>query len=204
MKRKVKGHESSTLARGLDGPAFRELARAVFHQRRLTEGAIRAEQFERILEAARWTPSVANRQPWLLASASGNAGRDLLELLSCTPGGFSDFFAPTSGGGVTGDLHAAGAVVAVQGQRTCPFWRESCLLATYQLMLAAVAEGLAARTLMPASPNALAKVLRVPEEYTIFSVVLVARAGEAQADTRQLKPVGVISIKLPPPENPPV
>jgi len=169
------------------GSSFHELARAVYHLRGLSTGKVQAAQLDRILECARLTPSLANRQPWLLGAANGDAARELAERLAQEPDAFEDFFSAKPGDHIVRDLHAAGAVVAVLGQRNEPFWREGCLLVTHQLLLAAAAEGLAARAIFPRSPNALAKRIRVPDEYLAFAVVLIGHAGELEHGSRTLK-----------------
>jgi nitroreductase len=183
-------------ARGLSGQAFRELARAVFHRRTLVPGPIPAERFERVLECARWAPSVANQQPWLLAAASGAQAREILDTLETSSVKFEDPFSPVSHPDVRPDLRAASAVVVLMGQRTTPFWRESLLLATYQLLLAAAAEGLASRTLLPVSPNDMTRYVKVPGEYVVYSIVLIGHPGEAEATTQLLKPIPEVSAPL--------
>ena len=183
---------------GAKGRAFRDLAQSVYRRRRLSEGEVSVAAYERHLESARWSPSVANRQPWLLASAEGDSARDMLLHLARDPAAFTDFFAAKSDLGVVEDLHAAGALVVVLGQRGDPFWRESCLLAVHQMMLAAAAEGLAARVLLPSSPNALARLVRVPAGYLPFVLVLVGHQGEEECDTRALKPITDVRVPFEP------
>jgi nitroreductase len=182
--------------RGLNGPAFRELARTVFHRRTLTPGPIPADRFERILECARWAPSVANQQPWLLAASSGAPAREILDTLERTAVKFEDPFSMVSHPDVRPDLRAAQALVVLMGQRATPFWRESLLLATYQLMLAVATEGLASRTLLPVSPNDMAHYVKVPGDYVVYSLVLIAHPGEAEATTQLLKPIVEVSAPL--------
>jgi nitroreductase len=188
----------------LGGPGFRELVRSVFHRRGLLEGPIPAERFEQILECARWAPSVANQQPWLLAAASGSSAREFLDALNASAVAFEDPFSPVSRPDVRSDLRAAGAVVVLMGHRASPFWRESLLLATYQLMLGVTAQSLAARALLPVSPNDMVRFLKVPEDYVVYSLVLVGHAGEAEANTQLLKPILEVSapLRLLPPAGP--
>lgn len=196
MPRKNRKSSSSRAGGTLNGASFKALAHAVYHCKQLAPGAISPAQFERILESARWTPSVANKQPWLLAGANGDAARGLLQHFAEHPRSFADFFASTSERDVLEDMGAAGALVFLLGQRTSPFWRESCLLATYQMLLATAAEGLAARALIPTSPNALAEIIRVPDEYLAFMLVLLGREGEPEIKTAMLKPLGDVSVAL--------
>ncbi|MBI3832390.1 MAG: nitroreductase family protein [Planctomycetes bacterium] len=181
---------------GLDGAAFQELARAVYHHRSLSQGKISPAQIDRILECARCTPSVANRQPWLLANSNGDAAHGLLLELARNPDAFEDFFAAHPGTHFVRDLHSAGALIVVLGQRSEPFWRESCLLVTHQILMAATAEGLAARAVLPKSPNALAQKIRVPDEYLAFMLVLLGHAGELEHTSGTLKKVSDLSVPL--------
>lgn len=181
---------------GARSRAFRTLAQSVYRSRRLREGGFSAEAHERILESARWSLSVANRQPWLLADAQGSSAREILLQFAREPAAFTDFFAAKADLGVVEDLHAAGAMVVVLGQHADPFWRESCLLAVHQMMLAAAAEGLAARVLLPTSPNALARRVRVPVGYLPFVLVLVGHQGDEECDTRALKPITAVRLPI--------
>ena len=181
---------------GLDGASFQELARTVYHHRRLVQGKISPAQIDRILECARCAPSVANRQPWLLATSNGDSARKILLELARNPESFEDFFAANPGTHFVHDLHAAGALIVVLGQRNEPFWRESCLLVTHQLLMASTAEGLAARAVLPKSPNDLARKIRVPDEYLAYMLVLVGHAGEMELNSGTLKKISDLSVPL--------
>lgn len=196
MSSRPRRSRESRKATRLDGTAFQELARAVYHHRRLSQGKISPAQLDRILECARCTPSVANRQPWMLATSNGEAARGLLLELARHPDGFEDFFSANPGTQFVRDLHAAGALIVVLGQRSEPFWRESCLLVTHQILMASAAEGLAARAVLPKSPNALALKIRVPDEYLAFMLVLVGHPGELEFTSRAMKKVSDLAIPL--------
>jgi nitroreductase len=179
----------------LSGDAFRALARKTFYRKGLEAGDVPAAAFERILEAARWTPSVANRQPWLLAGCRGESARDVLNYVARHPDNWRDFYSAEPSG-VTQDVHNADAVVLLMGQRANPFWRECCLLANYQILLATAAEGLASRALMPTSPNEQSEHFKVPEQYQLYSLTIVGLPGEASADTSLLKPECEVMVPL--------
>lgn len=178
----------------MDGQAFQSLAKSVRHLRRLEPGKIAPAKLDRILESARLSPSVAGRQPWLLATCNGDAARGLMLDLA-DHAAFEDFFAAAQGEHIRRDLQAAGAMVLVMGQRSEPFWRESCMILTHQLLLAASAENLAARAILPRSPNELAQKVRVPDEYLAFMLVLIGHPGEAEP-AREARALADLSIPL--------
>lgn len=178
-----------------DGQAFQDLARTVMHLRRLEPGKIAPAQLDRILESARHTPSVAGRQPWLLATCNGDAAREFMVELAKSAA-FEDFFSAAHGENIVRDLQAAGAIVLILGERNEPFWRESCMVLTHQLLMAATAEGLAARAIMPRSPNDVAMKVRVPDEYLAFMLVLVGHPGEPEPERKAPKPIAELAIPL--------
>ena len=186
--------------KALPGPGaavFHALAKRVYYRSHLSDGEVSPAAFQRILECARRTPSVANRQPWMLSGCAGETAREILTTLARTPDLFLDFFASASGDeGVTSDLHNAGALVFMMGERKVPMWRDCCLLASYQLMLAANSEDLTARTLLPVSPNEMSKLIRVPEGYMVFSLILFGHMGDKSTDTRSLKSISEVSAPL--------
>lgn len=195
MKNKKQSGIVKTVA-GLDKKKYREIVRSLYRRCALESGAVDAESFDQILDSARWTPSVANRQPWLISGLRGELAHDVLHQLSEMPGMLEDFFSARSHESLSNDLQSAGAMVLLMGQRTAPFWRESCLLATHQMMMSAAVEGLATRTLMPTSPNGMTKFFKIPDDYLAFSMILVGQPGEPEANTAMLKPVMDVIVPL--------
>ncbi|MCW8130741.1 MAG: nitroreductase family protein [Planctomycetota bacterium] len=179
----------------LDGQAFQDLARSVMRLRRLEPGKIAPAQLDRILECARHTPSVAGRQPWLLATCNGDSARGLMVDLAGNAA-FEDFFSASQGENIVRDLQAAGAMILIMGERNEPFWRESCMVLTHQLLMAASAEQLAARAIMPRSPNDLAMKIRVPDEYLAFMLVLIGHPGAPEPERTHPKPIADVAIPL--------
>lgn len=198
MKRQRKHSAVSATIENTDLKKSRQMMRSLYYRRRLESGAVSPEAFDQVLDSARWTPSVANRQPWLIAGLRGETAREVLVQMQETPGLLEDFFSARSHESAVQDIEHAGALVLLMGERTAPFWRESCLLATHQMMMAAAIEGLATRTLMPTSPNVMAGLFKIPDNYMAFSLILLGQPGEAEANTTMLKPALDVIVPLRP------
>jgi hypothetical protein len=140
-------------------------------------GEVKAEQLERILDTARWTPAPADQQAWMLAPLSGALAREALGKLLERYETFEDTFAGKGISDLAQCFQFASCAILVLGTHSLPFWRESCILVVHQLMIAAAAEDLAARALTPSSPNAMARLIRIPREYLVSTVLLLGLAG---------------------------
>ena len=198
MKRQRKSTTTSPVVENPELKKSRQMLRSLYYRRRLEFGEVSAAAFEQVLDSARWTPSVANRQPWLISGLRGEPAHEVLEQMKETPGLLEDFFSSRSHESAVQDIEHCGALVLLMGQRTAPFWRESCLLATHQMMMAAAVEGLASRTLMPTSPNVMAQLFKIPDDYLAFSLILIGQPGEPEANTTMLKPAVDVIVPLRP------
>lgn len=137
--------------------------------RGLSPDPLAEDQVERLLTAAHYAPSCSNKQSWRFVAVAGEALVGLRETLS------------------EGNKWATRApliVVAVQkpsldcrlddGRDYAPF---DLGLAVMSLVLQATHEGLAAHPIAGYSPGKVRKVLGIPEDYVVQTLVIVGKRG---------------------------
>lgn len=156
-----------------------ELLEGLPSRRTFGGGGVSGDDLRIILDVARASPSLAGTQPWKFMVFEGESVRGFLVERAASPAeGFTDLFAKGVAGSTCRDFENAGAFIAVLGERSVPFWRESCILCAHQMLLAARAIGLEARVYAPLSPNDMSNALMVPEGHIVTLIVAVGTAGE--------------------------
>ncbi|MBI5490576.1 MAG: tryptophanase [Deltaproteobacteria bacterium] len=146
----------------------------LFQKRRSTraiaEMHIDEAVIERIVQSFRWAPSCANRQPARLVLARRSPEREALDR-TLMEGNEWARTAPILAAVVMSPARAA----TVNGINYAPF---DAGLATQNLVLAAVAEGLVAHPMAGYDEPAARQALAVPEPWRIVAVVAIGFAGD--------------------------
>ncbi len=176
---------------------FPALARRRISVRHYLDRPVPRERVERILEAARWAPSGANRQPWLFV-AVGNAEAKAEIRRHCeaaderwhanAPGWMKSFFADYEILPVKEFLTTAPWLLCVFGRRGNPYWKESTWIAIAHILLGAAAEGLDSLPYTPGQTRYLNRILGVPAEFLPQAVLPLGYADPKRRPRREEHP----------------
>ena len=144
------------------------------------------------LSAALQAPSGANRQPWRFVVIGDQEVKAELRR-TCehwekrfhesrgVPEWFKRWLEERGIGWEKPFLTEAPYIIAVAAWRKAPYGRESTWLAVGYLLLALEERGLASLTYTPSNPRAAARVLGIPEDYTLETLIPVGRPSEDKA-----------------------
>jgi len=127
---------------------------------------------ERLLEAARWSPSAANTQPWRLAVAPRGTGEHAALLAALAPGNARWADAASA-------LLVVAATTAEDG-RALPWAVFDAGQALGHLTVQAAAEGVAVHTMGGFDADAVRAVYALPEGTDPVVVVALGRSGAAE------------------------
>ncbi len=167
--------------------------------RKFTKDPVPREALDRILEAGRWAPSGANRQPWLFVVVDDPEAkfeiRRHAELAdkkwhARAPAWLKAFFDHYEITPTKEFLVDVPYLIVVFGERGFPYWRESAWLAIGNMVVAATAEGLGTLTYTPGTTGYLNRILQVEDRYVPLCILPIGRAAEAPApEERPRKPI---------------
>ncbi len=176
---------------------FLELVRRRISVRHFTGEPVPREQLERILEAARWAPSGANRQPWkFVVVGEARAKAEIRRHCEAAdarwhahaPAWLKGFFADYEILPVKEFLTTVPWLICVFGRRGNPYWKESVWIAIGNILLAAAAEGLASLPYTPGQTRYLNRILDVPAEFMPQAVLPIGHADPARLPDRSEHP----------------
>ena len=160
---------------------FSRLIAARQSRRAFSEKPVEPEKIERMIEAARWSPSRANRQPWrFVIVGKGDPARAALEG-ALDPGNGWARKAPVLI--VAGARKRDGSVV-----ETREYHHHDTGLATMSLLCRAVDQGLLVHPMAGWKEAPLKKALSLPEDFLPISVIAVGYPGrheELDEETRK-------------------
>ncbi len=171
--------------RGILGAIRRRQSARSFLSTPVSKAAVR-----RILDAARYAPSGANRQPWhLLVVDEANLKREIRKLCEDTErrhhegaeGSIRDWYAANAITAEKPFLEQAPVVIATFFDPRAPYAIPSVWIAIAHMLLQATEEGLYALPYTPSGAR-LAPLLGVPDPYRIAAVLPI---GEADPPVRQ-------------------
>lgn len=141
--------------------------------RAFADRPVEAEKIERMIEAARWSPSCANRQPWrFLVVETGDPARAALEA-SLDEGNAWAKRAPVLL--VSGARRQDGSVVESRA-----YFHHDTGLATMSLLYRAVDQGLLAHPMAGWSEERLAGALSLPDDFRPIAVIAVGYPGRQE------------------------
>ena len=141
--------------------------------RAFADRRVEPEKIERMIEAARWSPSCANRQPWrFVIVEAGDPSRHALEE-SLDAGNAWAKRAPVLI--VTGARKADGSSV-----ETRDYFHHDTGLATMSLLYRAVDQGLLAHPMAGWKEDPLRTALSLPEDFLPIAVIAVGYAGRKE------------------------
>ncbi|HEX9792416.1 MAG TPA: nitroreductase family protein [Planctomycetota bacterium] len=172
---------------------FLDLARRRISVRHFTAEPVPRATIERILEAARWAPSGANRQPWRFVVV-GDAGAKAEIRRHCesadarwhanAPAWMKQFFDAYEIMPVKEYLTTVPWLVCVFGRRGSPYWKESAWIAIAHVLLATVAEGLHSLPYTPGQTRYLNRIFHVDDEFVPLAVLPIGHPDPARAPKR--------------------
>ena len=136
---------------------------------------------DRLLEAARWSPSASNTQPWRLAVAPRGTAEHAALLASLAPGNLR-------WAGTASALLVVAATTVGEDGRTLPWARFDAGQALGHLTVQAAADGVAVHTMGGFDPDAVRALYALPEGTDPLVVVALGRLGtvaDLPADLRE-------------------
>ncbi len=149
---------------------FRKVIAARRSTRAFADRAVEPEKIERMIEAARWSPSCDNRQPWRYVIVERDApSRPALEA-ALAPGNAWAKRAPTLV--VAAARRADGSVVESR-----EYYLHDTGLATMSLLYRAVDQGLLAHPMAGWKEDAVRAALAIPGDAVPIAMVAVGYAG---------------------------
>ena len=140
-------------------------------KRALSSEPVCAEEIELLIEAAHLSPSCFNSQPWRFIVVDDN---DILNAVKAAmPKG--NYWAKP-----------APVIIAVASQRDLDcklsdgrdYFLFGCGMATGNLMIQATEMGLIAHPIAGYNPVKVKEILKVPADYTLIALIIVARPGD--------------------------
>ncbi len=183
----------------MDSTSLLELLRRRRSIRKFTSEPVAREALDRILEAGRWAPSGANRQPWLfLVVEDAQAKAEIRKHAEAAdarwhakaPAWLKSFFEHYEITATKEFLTQAPYLVCVFGERGNPYWRESAWLAIGQMLAAATAEVLGTLTYTPGQTSYLNRILGVAERFVPLAILPIGHAAETPtAESRPRKSI---------------
>jgi acyl-CoA thioesterase FadM/nitroreductase len=149
---------------------FSRLISARRSLRAFSDRQVEPEKIERMIEAARWSPSCANRQPWrFVIVAREDSARPAVEASLDAGNGWAKR-APVLL--VTGARKADGAVVEAR-----KYFHHDTGLATMSLLFRAADQGLLAHPMAGWKEQPLRAALSLPEDFLPIAVIAVGYEG---------------------------
>jgi nitroreductase len=149
----------------------------VFHQRwsprSFADRAVRSSDLAKIFEAARWTPSSSNIQPWRFIV--GLRGTDTNCKIVSALMGFNQSWAGAAPVLILGVAHTA----SPRGKNAYALFDLGA--ATYAMTLQAASLGLSTHQMAGFDHAIARKALEIPEDYEIGSVIALGYQGEPSA-----------------------
>jgi nitroreductase len=149
----------------------------VFHQRwsprSFADRAVSSSDLAKVFEAARWTPSSSNIQPWRFIV--GLRGTDTNSKIVSALMGFNQSWAGAAPVLILGVAHTA----SPHGKNAYALFDLGA--ATYAITLQAASLGLSTHQMAGFDQAIARKALEIPEDYVIGSVVALGYQGEPEA-----------------------
>jgi nitroreductase len=149
----------------------------VFHQRwsprSFADRAVSSSDLAKVFEAARWTPSSSNIQPWRFIV--GLRGTDTNSNIVSALMGFNQSWAGAAPVLILGVAHTA----SPRGKNAYALFDLGA--ATYAITLQAASLGLSTHQMAGFDQAIARKALEIPEDYVIGSVVALGYQGEPEA-----------------------
>ncbi len=149
----------------------------LFHQRwsprSFTDRAVSSSDLAKIFEAARWTPSSSNLQPWRFIV--GLRGTDTNSKIVSALMGFNQSWAGAAPVLILGVAHTA----SPRGKNAYALFDLGA--ATYAITLQAASLGLSTHQMAGFDQAIARKALEIPEDYVLGSVIALGYQGEPEA-----------------------
>jgi nitroreductase len=149
----------------------------LFHQRwsprSFTDRAVSSSDLAKIFEAARWTPSSSNLQPWRFIV--GLRGTDTNSKIVSALMGFNQSWAGAAPVLILGVSHTA----SPRGKNAYALFDLGA--ATYAMTLQAASLGLSTHQMAGFDQAIARKALEIPEDYVLGSVIALGYQGEPEA-----------------------
>ncbi len=158
-----------------------ELIRTRRSIRRYREELVERDKIEKILEAARLSPSALNRQPWRFVLVSSQEAIDGINY-ACN----QTWEAPYM---VLACADPRESWVREDGEN---YWKVDTALAMQNLMLAAWEEGLGTCWVSSFNENDLKAMLGIPEHIRVLAITPLGYPAERKGPVRDRKPLGEI------------
>lgn len=170
-------HTNSTLVFGMDVLEAIKNRRSI---RNYQDKPVEEEKLQKILEAARLSPSAVNYQPWNFIVVQDKTAR--LNLLQAYK---RDWFATAP------IIIVACATPDEAWKRTNgeEYWKIDTTIALQSLVLAATAEGLGTCWIGAFDEKKAKQVLGIPENVRVVAMVTLGYAGEQKEQVTERKPL---------------
>lgn len=168
------------------------LARRRCSIRKYSREAIDLNDILYAISAAIQAPSGANRQPWrFIIIANESIKKKLREACELcekkfyesddVPEWFRRWVKEREITWAKPFLTDAPYLIVVSSYRGAPYFKESTWLAIGYLLLALEERGIASLTYTPSNPDEVAKVLKIPEDYSLEVIIPVGKPADKKA-----------------------
>ena len=167
--------------------------------RKYKKQTIPLEKIHSALDAGRYAPSGANRQPWtyiLVTDATlkqqirKEAEKVETEYYKTAPSQLREWFKKQGLTPVKPFLTDAPALIVVAGDTEAPYWLESTWISITYILLQAENQKLGTLTYTPLDTTFLNKLLIIPNHYSVVAIIPIGYPAEPPTTkTRPRKPL---------------
>ena len=155
--------------------------------RKYKKNPVSLETIYRILEAGRYAPSGANRQPWIyIVVTDANLKEDIRKEAETVESSFhkkapkhlKQWFNRQRITPKKSFLTEAPVLVIVAGHTRAPYWLQSTWISIAYILLATASHNLGSLTYTPAPTTFLNKLLNIPEDYHPVAILPIGHPAE--------------------------
>lgn len=167
--------------------------------RKYKKQTVPLEKIYSVLEAGRYAPSGANRQPWIYVLVTDTmlkqqvreeAERVEMKYHETAPSQLQKWFKRQ---GITPEktfLTDAPVLIVVAGDTKAPYWLESTWISIAYLLLQAENQKLGTLTYTPSDTTFLNRLLNIPNQYSVVAIIPIGYPAETPTTkTRPRKPL---------------
>jgi len=167
--------------------------------RKYSKDPIPMERIYQILDAGRYAPSGANRQPWIYIIVTDNALKEKIRKEAeriernfhrKAPAHLKKWFKEQNITPEKSFLTDAPALIVVAGLTNAPYWLQSTWISIAYVLLSIESHNLGTLTYTPAETVYLNKLLKIPNDYRPVAILPIGNPAEKPSpETRPRKPL---------------
>jgi len=165
--------------------------------RKYKKQTVRLEKIYSVLDAGRYAPSGANRQPWTYVLVTDATLKQQIrseaegvetDYHKTAPPQLREWFKKQGITPAKPFLTDASALIVVAGNTKAPYWLESTWISIAYILLQAENHKLGTLTYTPSDTTFLNKLLNIPNHYSVVAIIPIGYPAETPTTkTRQRK-----------------